>query len=82
MSQNLPQMTSEQVKKLLWLVPMFDELETEQLERLVSKASQKIEECPSDETIYWIETQRAASKTLSARYIEDAKAMNYRTFVH
>lgn len=84
MSQNLPQMTNEQIKKLLWLVPQLDVLETEQLEMMTQKNAKRIEEKlqgPAWDTAYYIELQRAACKVLSARYIEDAKAMNYRQFV-
>ena len=77
-------MTNEQIKKLLWLVPQLDVLETEQLEMMTAKNAKRVEEKlqgPAWDTAYYIELQRAACKILSARYIEDAKAMNYRQFV-
>lgn len=84
MSQNSPQMTNEQVKRLLWLAPQFNDYSTEDLEIHHAKISKRVEykiESQAWDMAYFIELLRVISKTLSDRYIEDAKAMNYRQFV-
>lgn len=77
-------MTDQQVKRLLWLAPQFNDYSTEDLEIHHAKIFKRVEykiESQAWDMAYFIELLRVISKTLSDRYIEDAKAMNYRQFV-
>jgi len=85
MSQNLPQMTKDQVEMISFLTYCLYSLSTDQLEQLHAKQTKRVEykiDAEAWDTAYHIGWLRAVSKALSARYIKDAKAMNYRTFVH
>ena len=84
-AKNYGSMTKDQVEMISFLTYCLYSLSTDQLEQLHAKQSKKVEdkiEREAWDTAYHIGWLRAVSKALSARYIKDAKAMNYRTFVH